>query len=143
VVIATGEARDEEMAARIARHRRDRPADWTVVEEPVDLGEALARVPAEACAVVDCLTLWVSNLIEEGLDDDAIATRATETAALAAGRSGPTIVVSNEVGWGIVPANALARRYRDLLGRVNSAWADASTTAALVVAGKLLHLETP
>jgi adenosylcobinamide kinase/adenosylcobinamide-phosphate guanylyltransferase len=141
VVIATGEERDEEMAERIARHRRERPAEWLVLEEPVDLAGMLNKAPADACAIVDCLTLWVSNLMEQDLDDDAIAERAKDAAALAAGRAGPTIVISNEVGLGIVPMNATARRYRDLLGRVNALWADAATHAALVVAGRLLPLE--
>jgi adenosylcobinamide kinase/adenosylcobinamide-phosphate guanylyltransferase len=141
VVIATAEARDDEMAERIRRHRAQRPPEWATVEEPIDLEAALSDLPADACALVDCLTLWVSNLMESGLTDDDIDERSAKAAAIAAARAAPTIVVSNEVGWGIVPADPLSRRYRDALGRVNMAWADAATRSMLVVAGKTLSLK--
>ena len=139
-VIATGEARDDEMAERIRMHRARRPQSWATIEEPVDLEAALRAVPDEALAVVDCLTLWVSNLVEKGLRDDEIEGRARDAASLAATRGGDTVVVTNEVGSGIVPTNALARRYRDLLGNVNSIWAEHSDRSALVVAGQILPL---
>jgi adenosyl cobinamide kinase/adenosyl cobinamide phosphate guanylyltransferase len=139
-VIATGEARDDEMAERIRMHRARRPQSWATIEEPVDLEAALRAVPDEALAVVDCLTLWVSNLVEKGLRDDEIEARARSAARLAAARGGDTVVVTNEVGSGIVPANALARRFRDLLGNVNSIWVEHSDRCALVVAGQLLPL---
>jgi adenosylcobinamide kinase/adenosylcobinamide-phosphate guanylyltransferase len=142
VVIVTAEARDDEMAERIKRHRADRPGEWDTVEEPLDLETALGSVPEDALALVDCLTLWVSNLVEKGLEDQEIEELARRSAAAAAARSADTIVVSNEVGSGIVPANALARRFQDLLGRVNSIWADASDRAALVVAGRVLPLRS-
>jgi len=143
VVIATGEARDEEMAERIRRHRAQRPATWRTVEEPVELGDALAAVPEDACAVVDCLTLWVANLVGGGFGADEVEDRARRAAALAATRLSATIAVSNEVGSGVVPANHLARAYRDLLGSVNAIWAERADGAALVVAGRLLRLEAP
>lgn len=139
--IATGRPGDGEMAERIERHRAERPEGWTTIEEPVDLSGALAAVPDEATAIVDCLTLWVSNLMEDGCDDEEVVARAEEAAEEAAGRPGPTIVVTNEVGGGIVPMHPLSRRYRDLLGRVNSVWAARATRAALVVAGRVLPLE--
>ena len=143
VIIATAEARDDEMAARIERHKSARPEAWTTVEEPIDLEGALEGVEVDACVVIDCLTLWVSNLMERGLSDDRIEERGRKAAALAAARSSPTIVVTNEVGWGIVPMNEMARRFRDVLGEVNKAWAEVSTTALLMVAGKALNLEDP
>lgn len=143
VVIVTAEARDDEMAERIKLHRADRPAQWDTVEEPLDLEAALGSVPGDALALVDCLTLWVSNLLEKGLEDAEIEELARRSAAAAATRAADTIVVSNEVGSGIVPANALARRFQDLLGRVNSIWAAASDRTALVVAGRVLPLEPP
>ena len=139
-VIATGEARDDEMAERIRMHRAKRPQAWATIEEPVDLEAALRSAPGEALIVVDCLTLWVSNLIEKGLGDDDIEAGASSAAAFAATRGGDTVVVTNEVGSGIVPTNALARRYRDLLGNVNSIWAEHSDRSALVVAGQILPL---
>jgi adenosylcobinamide kinase / adenosylcobinamide-phosphate guanylyltransferase len=137
VFVATAEAGDAEMAERIARHRAERDPDWTTVEAPLDLAGALTAAPAAACVIVDCLTLWVANLLERG--DAEIVRLAEEAAALAAQR-GPTIAVSNEVGLGVVPGSALGRRYRDLLGRVNAVWADAASEAALVVAGRPLWL---
>jgi len=132
--IATATSGDEEMAARIAAHRGERPGDWKTVEEPLHLREALEA--AEGTVVVDCLSLWVANLLEADMEIDAGA------AAAAAGR-GRTIAVSNEVGLGIVPATPLGRRYRDVLGRVNAAWADAAETTLLVVAGRALPLASP
>ena len=138
--VATGEALDDEMAERIERHRAERPADWTTVEEPVELERALRSVPAGATAILDCLSLWVSNLIESRPAHE-IEEAAAAAAAAARERDGLTVVVTNEVGLGIVPVNALARSYRDVLGRVNALWAEASDEAYLVVAGRRLRLE--
>jgi adenosylcobinamide kinase/adenosylcobinamide-phosphate guanylyltransferase len=139
VFVATAEPGDAEMAERIARHRDERDPEWTTVEAPLDLADALAAAPAEACLIVDCLTLWVANRLEEG--EAEIVRLATEAAALAAQRAGPTIAVSNEVGMGVVPASPLGRTYRDVLGRVNAVWADHAAAAALVVAGRPLWLD--
>jgi adenosylcobinamide kinase / adenosylcobinamide-phosphate guanylyltransferase len=132
--IATGEAGDDEMTARIERHKRERPQGWRTIEEPLDLARSLDSVPADETAIVDCLSLWVANGLtaQHAFDDRALD--------VAAARSGLTIVVTNEVGMGIVPDNALARAYRDELGRVNAAWAAASNEAYLVVAGKAMTL---
>jgi adenosylcobinamide kinase/adenosylcobinamide-phosphate guanylyltransferase len=130
VFIATGEARDEEMAERIARHRAERPAGWRTVEEPLDLHAALESAPTDACVVVDCLSLWVANVLEAGREPDQRVPA----------RTAPTIVVSNEVGLGVVPMTPLGREYRDVLGRVNAAWAAAADEPYFVVAGKALRL---
>lgn len=143
VVIATGEPRDEEMAERIRRHQADRPPEWTTLEEPVDLEGALTRVPEEASVLVDCLTLWVSNLMERGFADLEIEERAGKAASLLATRESPSVVVTNEVGSGIVPANDLARRFADVLGRVNSIWAETADRVLLVVAGRFVPLADP
>jgi adenosyl cobinamide kinase/adenosyl cobinamide phosphate guanylyltransferase len=129
VFVATGEAGDEEMAERIARHRAERPVGWQTVEEPLELTRALREAPGDATVLVDCLSLWVAN----GGGDAAAVETATARTAL-------TIAVTNEVGLGIVPANALARDYRDALGRVNAAWVAAADEAYFVVAGKTLRL---
>jgi adenosylcobinamide kinase/adenosylcobinamide-phosphate guanylyltransferase len=123
--IATGEAGDDEMAERIERHKAERPAGWTTIEEPIDVAGALASVSDTDTVVVDCLSLWIAN----GGDG-----------AVPAPRTGLTIAVTNEVGLGIVPVNALARAYRDDLGRVNAAWVAASDEAYFVVAGRALRL---
>jgi adenosyl cobinamide kinase/adenosyl cobinamide phosphate guanylyltransferase len=138
IVVATAEARDEEMAERIREHREARPADWEVVEEPAELLAALRRLDDRATIVVDCLSLWVANMLDGHSD---VERQAREAASLAAHREGLTIAVSNEVGLGIVPASALGRRYRDVLGRVNATWAAAADEAAFVVAGRALRLD--
>jgi adenosylcobinamide kinase/adenosylcobinamide-phosphate guanylyltransferase len=140
VFVATAEALDAEFEDRIARHRAERPADWRVVEEPLALEEVLLGVPDDATVIVDCLSLWVANLIGREDSEGDIAGAARRAAKLAAARSGATLVVTNEVGMAIVPANALARRYRDVLGRVNATWAEAAERSLLVVAGKALAL---
>jgi adenosylcobinamide kinase/adenosylcobinamide-phosphate guanylyltransferase len=142
-VVVTAQARDAEMAERIRRHLARRPAGWQTVEEPLDLEAALARVPAEAQVLLDCLTLWVSNLLERGLTDEQVGRLARSAAAAAAAREAPTVVVSNEVGSGIVPADPLSRRYRDLLGQVNAVWAAAADQTLLLVAGRALSLADP
>lgn len=136
--VATGTSGDEEMARRIARHRAERPAAWTTIEEPVDIAGALARADASATVVVDCLTLWLSNVAE--WSDHDIEAHAAAAARLAAARTGLTIAVSNEVGSGIVPLDSGVRRYRDLLGTVNAMWVGAAEHAWLVVAGRVLAL---
>jgi len=139
VFIATAEARDDEMSERIERHRAERPPSWTTVEAPIELRAAIEDAPDDALVVVDCLTLWVSNLMEDH-DETALFHRAREAARVAAERRAPVIVVTNEVGAGIVPDNALARRYRDLLGGVNKIWTGVAERAVLVVAGRALEL---
>ena len=139
VFLATGQAGDAEMAARIARHRAERPAHWRTVEEPVALLEAMRSVDRAACLVVDCLSLWVANLLATA-DCAAVEHAAAGAADAAAARPGTTIVVTTEVGLGIVPATPLGREYRDLLGRANAIWAERAEEAYLVVAGRLLPL---
>jgi adenosylcobinamide kinase/adenosylcobinamide-phosphate guanylyltransferase len=140
-VIATGEPRDEEMAERIRLHRAARPDGWTTIEEPHDLGAAIERVPPESALIVDCLSLWVANRLEHGDAEATIEEEGGAAAVLAAARDALTIAVSNEVGLGIVPPTVLGRRYRDVLGRVNAAWAAAADQASLVVAGRTLPLQ--
>jgi adenosyl cobinamide kinase/adenosyl cobinamide phosphate guanylyltransferase len=142
-LIATAVAGDAEMAERIRRHRDERPAAWKTVEEPIDLRGALAAVGPDETVVVDCLSLWTTNLLEAGWKDAEVEEEAEGAAVAAAGRPGTTIAVSNEVGLGIVPVTPLGRRYRDLHGRVNATWAKAADRAVLVVAGRMLELERP
>jgi adenosylcobinamide kinase/adenosylcobinamide-phosphate guanylyltransferase len=139
IFIATAQALDDEMRERIARHRVDRGLDWETVEAPLDLAEAIAAHSApNRVLLVDCLTLWVTNLILAARDVPA----ATDclTAALA-GVKGPLILVSNEVGCGIVPDNALARRFRDEAGTTNRRVAAVADEVQLLVAGLPLRLK--
>ena len=130
--IATGEPRDNEMAARIAEHRARRGREWQTIEAPRDLAAALATVPAGAAVLVDCLTLWLSNVMLAGADVDAEIARFERALAE---RTGPVVLVANEVGLGIVPENALARRFRDAAGRLNQRLADRADRVVLLVAG--------
>jgi adenosyl cobinamide kinase/adenosyl cobinamide phosphate guanylyltransferase len=128
------------MVDRIARHRAERPAAWTTVEEPIELGRAIGAVPADATLVVDCLSLWVSNVLERGSAQEIEAAGAAAADAAAA-RPGLTVAVTNEVGLGIVPDNALARSYRDVLGRVNALWVERAEKAYFVAAGRTIELK--
>jgi adenosyl cobinamide kinase/adenosyl cobinamide phosphate guanylyltransferase len=139
VFVATAEAGDDEMRKRIARHRDERPGDWTTVEEPVRLEAAVAGAPEDACLVLDCLSLWVANVLDRPAAE--IEEEAGRAARAASSRRGPTVAVSNEVGMGLVPDNPLGRDYRDVLGRVNAIWAREAADAYLVVAGLALRLE--
>jgi adenosyl cobinamide kinase/adenosyl cobinamide phosphate guanylyltransferase len=136
--VATATARDDEMAERIGRHRSARPGGWGTVEAPVELLEAIRALPRDGFVIVDCLTLWVANLLEDGRSPDQVLTIAGCVADELAGRHGA--VVSNEVGLGIVPATELGRKYRDLLGAVNARFAAAAGSAILMVAGRSLEL---
>jgi adenosylcobinamide kinase / adenosylcobinamide-phosphate guanylyltransferase len=136
--IATAEASDEDMARRIARHRAERP-QWPVVEEPIELARVLGANPS-AGLVIDCLNLWVANLLRRGVEEDVLVSEAGAVAELAASRAPPAVVVSNEVGLGVHPASEQGRRFRDVLGRVNATWAAAAERSFLVVAGRTLEL---
>jgi adenosyl cobinamide kinase/adenosyl cobinamide phosphate guanylyltransferase len=141
VVVATAEARDDEMAERIRRHRASRPTEWQTVEAPLDLLDATKNIPEDTCVILDCLTLWVSNALEAGKTEDEIDDEAREVASIVAVREGRGIVVSNEVGLGVVPANEIARTYRDVLGRVNTTFAERASRSFFVVAGRGLSLD--
>ena len=133
VMIATAQAFDDEMAERIARHRQERGAGWTTREAPTALAETLRETAGPGRAVVvDCLTLWLSNLLLSG-EDMAAATAGL--AGLAPRLAGPTIFVSNEVGQGIVPETPLGRQFRDGQGRANQALAAVCDAVVLVTAG--------
>jgi adenosylcobinamide kinase/adenosylcobinamide-phosphate guanylyltransferase len=142
--LATAEALDREMATRIERHRRERPGAWLTVEEPVDLVPALRRLADRVdLVVVDCLTLWVSNLLQRGMADEPILAEADALAKLLGERHFSLILVSNEVGQGVHPETAQGLRFRDLLGLVNQRVAAAADRVLLMVAGCPLTLKAP
>jgi adenosylcobinamide kinase/adenosylcobinamide-phosphate guanylyltransferase len=141
VFLATAEAGDGEMAERIRRHRERRGARWRTVEEPMELGAALARESAAGGALlVDCLTLWLSNTMLAGRDGRAEGERLV---AGLAGLRGPVVMVSNEVGCGVVPDNELARRFQDEAGWLNQAVAMAADRVVYMVAGLPMPLKEP
>jgi adenosylcobinamide kinase/adenosylcobinamide-phosphate guanylyltransferase len=140
IYVATAEARDEEMAQRIAAHKARREAGWQTIEVPRDLADALRATPAGAAVLVDCLTLWLSNLMESGFDIEA---QMAELQEALAERNGPTVIVANEVGLGIVPDNALARRFRDLQGMLNQRLAAQAARVVMMVAGIPIAVKSP
>ncbi len=130
--IATGEPRDNEMAARIAEHRARRASEWQTIEAPRDLAAALAAIPPGGAVLVDCLTLWLANVMLDGADVNVDIGGLERTLVQ---RKGPVVLVANEVGLGIVPENALARRFRDTAGRLNQRLALVADRVVLLVAG--------
>lgn len=138
VYIATAQAHDSEMAARIAAHQARRGAEWRTVAEPLALAEALVRTDGTAPRLVDCLTLWLSNLILSDSDWEAASEGLVATLAR---QSAPVILVTNEVGGGIVPENRLARQFRDAAGLLNQRVAEACDEVHLCVAGYPLQVK--
>ncbi len=144
VFLATARADDADMAARIARHRAERPRGWTTVEEPFDVASRLAEIPRSTQAVVvDCLTLWVANRQLRGDADEAIVDDARRLAAALRAAPCDVTVVSNEVGEGVHPETGAGLRFRDLLGIVNQEIAAVADTVVLMVAGLPLTVKEP
>lgn len=137
--IATARETDQEMSDRIAAHRRGRPGAWGLIEESEDLLGALHATPGSSAVIIDCLTLWVAALMETRSDAEilSLSDSVSETVAL---RETPAIVVSNEVGSGVVPTSPMGRRFRDLQGNVNQSWCERAEGSYLVVAGRTLPL---
>lgn len=138
IYIATAQARDDEMAARIERHRARRGPDWTTVNAPLDVVAALSSTDGQGPRLLDCLTLWLSNMMLDGQDwQEAGRALATTLPAL----SSPVVIVTNEVGAGIVPENALAREFRDAAGELNQWIAAVSEEVYLAVSGLPLKVK--
>ncbi len=134
--LATARALDGDMATRIGRHRAERPARWTTIEEPYEVPAASRRAArSHDLVVVDCVTVWVSNLMERGDDDALVLAAVDDLAKLLRERLVSVILVSNEVGEGVHPPTELGRRFRDLLGLANQRLAAAADRVTLMVAG--------
>ncbi len=144
--IATAQAMDEEMSARIEAHKAERGREWDVCEEPLDISGAIGKnIGQYDVILVDCLTVWLSNIMmqkEYRIDETLLLLRSVLMGLQSrSGTSRKVILVSNEVGMGIVPSNALARSFRDHAGRVNQCIADIADTAVFVVSGLPLYLK--
>lgn len=140
IAVVTAQIYDDEMAERVTKHREERGDEWDTIEAPFDLPQAIKALREGDVAVIDCITLWLTNVV---LAEKNIAQQTRELLAALTGTKAEIWVVSNEVGWGIVPDNALARRFRDEAGRLNQALAESAAHAVLIVAGMKLDLTRP
>jgi adenosylcobinamide kinase/adenosylcobinamide-phosphate guanylyltransferase len=160
IYIATARAEegasDNEMRERIARHRADRPAEWQTIEEPLDLSRAVLEAPVEATLLIDCATLWLSNLMWEfrektGAEQEELilaevdelieAVRRRAEKAIATWAAGEVVIVSNDVGGGLVPEHPIARAFRDMQGFANQRLAPAADTVVFIIAGLPMRLK--
>jgi adenosylcobinamide kinase / adenosylcobinamide-phosphate guanylyltransferase len=156
IATAVNDANDHEMRGRIGRHRADRPAEWQTVEEPLDLPRAVVEAPVEATLLIDCATLWISNLMWEfrektGVEQEKLilaevdelieAVRRRAEKAIDTGAAGEVVIVSNDVGGGLVPEHPVARAFRDLQGFANQRLAKAADTVVFIIAGLPLRLK--
>ena len=156
IATAVNDANDLEMRERIGRHRADRSAEWQTVEEPLHLSRAVLEAPVETNLLIDCVTLWISNLMWEfrektGAEQEKLilaevdelieAVRLRAEKAIARGAAGEVIIVSNDVGGGLVPEHPVARAFRDLQGFANQRLAQAADTVVFVIAGLPLRLK--
>ncbi len=149
IYLATGVVTDAEMAERIERHREDRPDDWRTIEEETELGKVFRDLKDEGftgAVILDCLGFWASNLMRKKREDtkgqeEEIAEAIRDDLSVAKGAGFEVLIVSNEVGMGVVPASSAGRKFRDTLGRVNQVVADLADEAYLMVAGLEVRLK--
>jgi adenosylcobinamide kinase/adenosylcobinamide-phosphate guanylyltransferase len=141
--LATAQALDGEMTERIRRHQAERGPQWRTLESPLTPDQTLASLAGDQVVLLDCLTLWLNNLLATDAEDDRIRSRVKDLLRAIDAYAGPVIVVSNEVGGGIVPMNALARRFRDLAGETNQRFAAQADQVILATAGLEWPLKSP
>jgi adenosylcobinamide kinase/adenosylcobinamide-phosphate guanylyltransferase len=141
IYLATASAEDEEMKIRIKKHQQSRPSDWRTIEEKNDLIGVLTSLREVSTVIIDCLTLWISNLLFQGLKDEEILERAQRLKEFISTSDHRVILITNEVGWGIVPASKLGRRFRDLQGMVNQIMAEGADEVYLMVSGLPLKIK--
>lgn len=141
IYLATAQALDNEMRERILKHQQRRSKDWVTIEEPLEIAEVLSKFQTGATVLLDCLTLYLSNLyfryeeLSTDKQEQAINVKITNLAETIKRSNANIIIVSNEIGWGLVPENALARRFRDLAGNANQTIATVCEEAYLMVSG--------
>jgi adenosylcobinamide kinase/adenosylcobinamide-phosphate guanylyltransferase len=135
IYVATASSLDEEMKRRIKMHRRRRPTSWRIIEEQVDISKILAKLVKTSVVIVDCLTLLISNLLLSGERETVILKKMKKLFTTLKKRNLTTLIVSNEVGMGIVPENRLARSFRDIAGQINQMLANLADEVYLLEAG--------
>ncbi len=136
--VATAQVYDDEMAEKVARHRETRGPSWHTIEEPIEIAKAVATAPAGQPILIDCATLWLTNLILGDLD---VAAHSAALVASVRKTANPVVIVSNEVGQGIVPDNALSRQFRNAQGTLNQQIAQEADLVVAVIAGLPLVLK--
>lgn len=140
--LATAQVTDDEMAERIARHRAQRGEGWITVEEPIEVHQAIREQGAQVEVILlDCITVWVSNLLMKNFRDENIMSRVNDIVTVIGQLPCSVALVTNEVGWGVVPSYPLGRRFRDLAGSVNQRLAEAADALVLMVAGEPLRIK--
>ncbi|MCK4994303.1 MAG: bifunctional adenosylcobinamide kinase/adenosylcobinamide-phosphate guanylyltransferase [Candidatus Omnitrophica bacterium] len=135
VFLASCAPLDEEMKKRVAKHKQSRPRDWKTIEEPIDAADVITEAKADELVIFDCLTLWISNIMLKFDKEKLINEKIQELFLILSKTKAEVIVVSNEVGWGIVPENKLARQFRDIVGITHQKLAGISDEVYLVTAG--------
>ena len=139
--LATAQAGDDEMAERIRRHRQTRGDDFTTIEEPLAVADAVRRHPDFDVRVLDCLTLWLSNLLLDGCSQEQVLQRVDDLLAVLGKQTGHTVIITNEVGMGIVPESALGRQFRDVAGLAHQRISHAADEVYLAVLGTILRIK--
>lgn len=139
--VATAQAVDDDMRDRIAHHRRERGLDFTTIEEPIELVTTLRRLSAIDVVVIDCLTVWIANLLVQGVAESVVATRIDDLASLLASSPFHTIMVTNEVGMGVHPESVLGRTFRDVVGRAHQRLARDADEIYFAALGIILRLQ--
>jgi len=141
VYLATATALDSEMESRIKRHKEERGREWATIEEPVEVAKSVSSIQQGSVILIDCLTLWLTNLMGLGLGDDDILKRVDTLAAVISKTPSLVVAVSNEVGRGIMPVNAMARRFADISGLMNRRMAASAGEVFLMTAGLAARLK--
>lgn len=141
VFVATAQGIDAEMCDRITRHQEERGTDFVTLEEPIELVATLRRIAEIDVVVIDCLTVWIANLLVAGMEEAMIATHIDELAASLSGLPFHTILVTNEVGMGVHPETALGRTFRDVVGRAHQRLARSADEIYFAALGVILRLQ--
>ncbi|MFH2137369.1 MAG: bifunctional adenosylcobinamide kinase/adenosylcobinamide-phosphate guanylyltransferase [Candidatus Omnitrophota bacterium] len=133
--LATCQPQDAEMKKRVKKHKNSRPKSWKTIEEPIEISKVISKLKINEVLIIDCLTLWISNLLLSGLTEKEILKNIKEFVTVLKESKASIIIVSNEVGWGIVPDNKLARIFRDIIGTAHQIIAKVSDEVYLMIAG--------
>ena len=141
IFIATCKPVDTEMKERIKKHKQQRPKEWITIEEEIDLGSVLRNISKDKLIIIDCITLWVSNLFFHNFNEKEILKIVNDLISIIKRKGLSVIIVSNEVGWGIVPNNKIARNFRDIMGIIHQKISESSNEIYLLVSGIPIKLK--